>query len=94
MDFTIHDIKTFVCLRSAPKKHTKHKTMRTPCPRHGQALRRLHKPLPGKCPVLCGLLNVSLMAVDFANYRKTGRRFLFIADSLLSDWQCYIAKYP
>jgi len=85
MDFIVHDIKAFGCLASAPKRHTIHKTMRTPRLKRGQALI--------KCPVLCGLLNVNLMAVDFANYRRTGRRFLFISLTLFA-WQCYIAKYP
>ena len=106
MDFYVHNIKTFVSLVSAPKKHTAHKTMRAPCVEHGQALRRVYKLLPEQCFVLGGLLNVSLMAVDFANYRETNRFFAFIRYLsgcrfyfgcwliYLSTWQCYIAKYP
>ena len=89
MDYTIHNIKTFVCL--APKKHTAHKTMRASCVKHEQALYRVYKP-PDQRRTLGGLLNVPLMAVDFTNYRKLDRHFIFIRR--LSAWQCYIAKYP
>jgi len=104
MDITVLNIKTFCCLFSAPDRHTVHKTKRAPCFPHGQAL-RWAKPPPEK-RALCGLLNVSLMAVDFTNYRETDRYFLCICGchrdySLYggflinhSAWQCYIAKYP
>ena len=100
MDYTIHNIKTFVCL--APKKHTAHKTMRALCFKHNKAFYRVYKSPPDKCSALCGLLNVNLMAVDFTNYRKADRRFSFYgwiqnsqtAIFLLTAWQGYIAKYP
>ena len=105
MGIFIHNIKTFVCL--APKKHTAHKTMRVPCFKRGQALYRVYKPPPDLCRTLGGLLNVPLMAVDFTNFRKADRLFIFIRclsgnrfiygcwlTYLLSAWQCYIAKYP
>jgi hypothetical protein len=106
MDITIHNIKTFVCLVSAPEQHTKHKTMRAPRIKRGQALYRTDKPPPG-CPALGGLLNEYLMAVDFTHSREIDRRFLFICSHSrfaffyadyrliwLTAWQCYIAKYP
>ena len=95
MDFLFHNIKTFVSL-AAPKKHTKHKTMRAPCDKRGQASRRADKPPPAQCFALGGLLNEFLMAVDLASSRKTGRLFLFLGHlpCRLSVWECYIAKYP
>ena len=117
MDISIHSIKTFVCL--APKKHTATKTMRAPRVKRGQAFYRAKAPprlhgragreasgQPDKHHVLCGLLNVKLMAVDFTNYREIDRLFLLMRYLsgccfdygcrliYLSAWQCYIAKYP
>ena len=103
MDYTVHNIKTFVCL--APKKHTAHKTMRAQCVKHEKALCRVYKPPPDQRRALGGLLNVVFMAVDFTNYRETDRHFLFTRCHsgyhfygcrliYLSTWQCYIAKYP
>ena len=103
MDY-VHNIKTFVSLTYAPKRHTAHKTMRVPCVKHGKALYRAYKP-PGKCLTLGGLLNVFPMAVDFTNYREIDCRFYLIRYQgcrfsyggwliYLTAWQCYIAKYP
>ena len=96
MDYAIHNIKTFASLNSAP--HTAHKTMRAPCVRHGQGSLQSGKPPPRLHLALCGLLNTFLMAVDFTDSRKTGRRFLFSHDAFLltwlTGWQCYVAKYP
>lgn len=96
MDVSVHNIKTFVCLVSAPKKHTKHKTMRAPRHKCGQASRRADKPPPAQRFVLGGLLNEFHMAVDHASFRKIGRFFLFLGylSCRLSVWECYIAKYP
>ena len=96
MDASVHNIKTFVCLVSAPKKHTKHKTMRAPRCNRGQASRRADKPPPAQRFALGGLLNEFLMAVDLASSRKTGRFFLSLGylPCRLSVWECYIAKYP
>jgi hypothetical protein len=96
-----------VGLISSPEKHTVHKTLREHCFKHEQVVYRVYKP-PPDCVSLCGLLNNYLMAVDFTNYRETGR-FILLNDYLLvyrferlddcrlislSVWQCYIAKYP
>jgi hypothetical protein len=67
--------------------------MRVPCTKRGQALYRADKPPPEQCSALGGLLNDYLMAVDFTDYRKFDRHFLFLTTHL-SAWQCYIAKYP
>ena len=93
MDYKFHDIKMFVCTASAP--HTVHKTMRAPCVKRGQALHRGKSP-PLKCPVLCGLLDVSLMTVGFVDYHNVGCLFSFTENipGHLSTWQCYAAKYP
>jgi hypothetical protein len=93
MDYFIYNIKTFVCLVTAPKRHTAHKTMRIPCVKRGQALHLTGKPPPMQSLILGGLLNVHLMAVDFTKHSKIDRHFLFITTHL-SAWQCYIAKYP
>jgi hypothetical protein len=92
MDYYIHNIKTFVCLETPLKRHTAHKTMRVPCVKRGQALYWADKPPPVQSLTFGGLLNVHLMAVDFAKHSEIDRHFLFV--SRLSVWQCYIAKYP
>ena len=74
MDISVQSIKAFVCL--APERHTAYKTIGVSCVKHGQALIRRHK--PPKRHNLCGLLNVHLMAVDFANYRESDRFFAFM----------------
>lgn len=94
MDVSVHNIKTFASLVSAPKKHTKHKTMRAPRHKRGQASRRADKPPPTQCFALGGLLNEPLMAVDLASSRKIGRFFLGYLPCRLSAWECYVAKYP
>jgi len=100
MDHIIHNIKTFRCLVFAIKRHTKHKTMRAPRVKRGQALYRTGKSPPARFLALCGLLNENLMAVDFTKCRKSDRLFSFPRGSpdysliWLSAWQCYIAKYP
>jgi len=74
--------------------------MRVPCYQHEQALGAEEKPPPVKCFTLGGLLNVYLVAVGSANFRKIGRHLLFSCHfnacrlSWLFEWQCYIAKYP
>jgi len=94
MDTYIRNIKSFICTDSTP--HTAHKTMEAPCTKHGQALYRADKPPPDQCNASCGLLNVYLIAVEFARNCKIGRlyQFIGITTSNLSIWQCYIAKYP
>lgn len=103
MDYKIHNIKASVWLVSSPDRHTVHKTMRAPRCRRGRAPDRVYKPPPDKRCALCGLLNVNLMAVDFTNYRETGRLFVSTSrcrfstvpsGSLLSEWHCFIARYP
>jgi len=99
MDNKIHNIKMSVWLVSSPDRHTVHKTMRAPCCRHEQALKRVYKPPPEQRPALCGLLNGNLMAVDFTNYRKTGRLFLFFTNFhdcrfVRLDVDRQIAYYP
>jgi hypothetical protein len=108
MDLTVHYIKTFVCLVSAPKRHTAHKTMKAfYCFKHGQALYRVYRPPPDQRRAFGGLLNVNLMTVDFTDFRETDCHFLFIHHLSgfrliigcwliyqFSAWQCYIAKYP
>ena len=96
MDVSVHNIKTFVCLASAPKKHTEHKTMRAPRYKRRQTSRRADKLPPEQRFALGGLLNEYLMAVDLTSFRKTGRFFLFLGylPCRLSVWECYIAKYP
>ena len=109
MDILIHNIEKLRRLVTALEQHTKHKTMRVPCEKHGQALYRVFKPPPIQRPTLCGLLNENLMAVDFTKYRRTDRHFLFqrshsgccIGYNFFgcriadrSAWECYVAKYP
>ena len=96
MDVSVHNIKTFVSLVSAPEKHTKHKTMRAPRYKSGQASCRADKPPLAQRFALGGLLNEFLMAVDLTSSRKIDRPLLFL-DCLpcrLSVWECYVAKYP
>lgn len=96
MDVSAHSIKTFASLVSTPEKHTKHKTMRAPHYKRGQASRRVDKPPPAQRFALGGLLNKYLMAVDLTSSRKTGRFFMPLSYLLrrLPVWECYIAKYP
>ena len=96
MDVSVHNIKAFAWIVSAPTKHTKHKTMRAPRYKRGQAPRRADKPPPTQRYALGGLLNEFLMAVDLAISRKAGRLFLSL-DCLpcrIAGWECYVAKYP
>ena len=88
MDIYIRGIKTFCCL--APKRHTKHKTIRV-----------FHK----KQITLCGLLNAHIVVADFTKCLGIDRCFLYVVALYvcfhcdrplmhLHAWQCYIAKYP
>ncbi len=107
MDNSIHNIKTSRCIGYAPNGHTVHKTQRAPreqCKRGGQASGRDGKPPPAHCVAFCGLLNdyYRLVAADFTIIRRIGRLFVYRSlyrykgdlSIFLSEWQCFVAKYP
>ena len=86
MDCIIHNIKTFVGLAYAPKRHTVHKTMRAQCVALGGLLN----------VILMTVDFANYRETDryflFIRYLSGCRfdgRLIYI-----STWQCYIAKYP
>ena len=88
MDIHVHNIKTFVGLVYAPKRHTAHKTMRAQCVALGGLL---NVPL-----MAVDFTNYREIDCFFYLIRyHSGCRLNFDGWLIyLTAWQCYIAKYP